>query len=108
MTVVRDDSADGGRRKPPNRSNVTSTDCNDGHNPFKRTPRTDRCMFGDTRADIDVEDLLKLILVLVLVWIALEIVGLVLGTLGALLGPLRPLLGLVILALIVLWFLDWL
>lgn len=59
-----------------------------------------------TRAGIDVEDLLKIVLLLVVVWIALEIVGMILGTIGWLLGPLQPLLGLVILALIVLWLLD--
>ena len=61
-----------------------------------------------TRASIDVEDLLKLVLVLVVVWLALEIVGEVVGLFTALLGPLRPLLGVVIVAVIVLWFLDYL
>jgi len=59
-----------------------------------------------TRAGIDVEDLLKIVLLLVVVWIVLEIVGIVFGILGWLLGPLQPILGLVILALIVLWLLD--
>ncbi|MUV56677.1 hypothetical protein SAMN04487947_0148 [Halogeometricum rufum] len=63
-------------------------------------------MLPGTRGDVDVEDLLKLILVLVVVWLVLEIVGGVLGILGHLLGPLRPLLGLVVVALIVLWLLD--
>ena len=62
-------------------------------------------MLGN-RAGIEVEDLLKIILLLVVVWIALEIVGMIIGTIGWLLGPLQPLLGLVILALIVLWLLD--
>jgi hypothetical protein len=60
------------------------------------------------RASIDVEDLLKLVLVLVVVWLALEIVGEVVGLFTALLGPLRPLLGVAIVAVIVLWFLDYL
>ncbi|WP_372912838.1 hypothetical protein [Salinigranum sp.] len=60
------------------------------------------------RASIDVEDLLKLVLVLVVVWLALEIVGEVVGLFTALLGPLRPLLGVVVVAVIVLWFLDYL
>jgi hypothetical protein len=60
---------------------------------------------GD-RADLDVEDLLRLVLLLVVVWLVFEIVGEVLGILGAILGPLRPLLGLVVVALIVLWLLD--
>jgi hypothetical protein len=60
------------------------------------------------RASIDVEDLLKLVLVLVVVWLALEIVAEVVGLFTALLGPLRPLLGVAIVAVIVLWFLDYL
>ncbi|WP_323677786.1 hypothetical protein [Halorubellus sp. PRR65] len=60
----------------------------------------------DNHAGIEVEDLLKIVLVLVVVWIVLEILGMILGTIGWLLGPLQPLLGLVILALIVLWLLD--
>jgi hypothetical protein len=55
---------------------------------------------------LDVEDLLKIILLLVLVWIILEIVGTFLGILGWLLGPFRPFLGLIIASLIVLWLLD--
>lgn len=58
------------------------------------------------RGGIEVEDLLKLVLVLVLVWLVLEIVGEVLGLFTMLLGPLRPLLGLAVAALIVLWLLD--
>lgn len=58
-----------------------------------------------TRAELAVEDLLKIVLVLVAVWIALEIVDL---ALGMLFGPLKPFVGLVILVLIVLWFLDYL
>lgn len=57
----------------------------------------------DTRADIEVETLLKVVLVLVVVWLALE----VLDTLtDLLLGALQPVVGLVIAALIVLWLLD--
>lgn len=58
------------------------------------------------RADVDVETLLKVILVLVVVWLALEIVGEVVDIALGLFGFLRPILGLVILALIVLWLLD--
>ena len=58
------------------------------------------------RAAIDVETLLTVVLVLVIVWLALEIVGEVLDIALGLLGPLRPLLGVVILVLIVLWLLD--
>ena len=60
----------------------------------------------DNRAGIEVEDLLKIVLVLVVVWIVLEIVGTIIGTIGWLLGPLQPILGLVVVALIVLWLLD--
>ncbi|WP_142860964.1 DUF7554 family protein [Salinigranum halophilum] len=61
-----------------------------------------------TRASIDVEDLLKLVLGLVVVWLVLEVVGEVVGLFTTLLGPLRPLLGIAIVALVALWFLDYL
>lgn len=57
-----------------------------------------------TRAELEVEDLLKVVLLLVAVWVALEIVDL---ALGMLFGPLKPLLGVVILVLAALWFLDY-
>ncbi|WP_436930163.1 DUF7554 family protein [Halosimplex halobium] len=57
----------------------------------------------DTRADIEVETLLKVVLVLVVVWLALEVLG---ALTDLLLGALQPVLGLVIAALIVLWLLD--
>ena len=60
-----------------------------------------------TRASIEVEDLLKVVLGLVVVWLVLEIVGEIVGLFTALLGPLRPLLGVAIVAIIVLWFLDY-
>ena len=58
------------------------------------------------RAKLEVEDLLKVVLVLVVIWLVLEVVGGILGILAELLGPLRPLLGLAVVALIVLWLLD--
>jgi len=58
------------------------------------------------RGEIEVETLLKIILVLILVWLALEVVDLAFGLLGALLGPFTNLFGLVIAALIILWLLD--
>ena len=58
------------------------------------------------RAKLDVDTLLKILLVLILVWIGLEIVGEVLGLFAAILGPLQPLLGLLLVALIVLYLLD--
>ena len=58
------------------------------------------------RGKMEVESLLRIILVLVVIWIVLEIVGGILGILGELLGPLRPLLGLIVVALLVLWLTD--
>jgi hypothetical protein len=55
------------------------------------------------RAAIEVETLLKVILVLVVVWLALEIVG---GFIRFVLGPLPDLIGVAIVILIVLWLLD--
>ena len=61
---------------------------------------------GTDRAELEVEDLLRVVLVLVVVWLVLEIIGGILGILGELLGPLRPLIGLAVIVLIVLWLLD--
>ncbi|WP_256288535.1 DUF7554 family protein [Halobellus inordinatus] len=61
---------------------------------------------GPDRAELEVEDLLKVVLVLVVIWLVLEVVGGILGILAELLGPLRPFLGLAVVALIVLWLLD--
>jgi hypothetical protein len=58
------------------------------------------------RASLDVESLLKIVLVLVVVWIALEIVGEVFDILFGLLGAFRPFIGLLIVVLIVLWLFD--
>jgi hypothetical protein len=59
------------------------------------------------RAAVEAEDLLKIILVLAVIWLVLEVVESAFDLLGALLGPLRPLLGVAVVALIVLWFLDY-
>jgi hypothetical protein len=53
--------------------------------------------------NLHVETLLKLVLVLVVVWIAIDIVS---ELVFDLLGPFRPLVGLVIVALIIVWWLD--
>jgi len=58
------------------------------------------------RGKIDVETLLQIILVLILVWLALEVLDLAFGLLGAVLGPFTNIFGLIITALIVLWLLD--
>jgi hypothetical protein len=60
----------------------------------------------DPRADLDVEDLLKIILVLVIVWMALQIITETMGTIGSLLDPFQPVFGLLIVVLIVLYLLD--
>lgn len=58
------------------------------------------------RAKLEVEDLLKIVLVLVVIWLGLEVAGEILDITLGLLGPLRPLVGLVVLVLIVLWLAD--
>ena len=58
------------------------------------------------RGELEVETLLKIVLVLVVVWLVVEIVTEVLGFLVGLLWVLRPLLGLLVIGLIVLWLLD--
>jgi hypothetical protein len=58
------------------------------------------------RAAIEVETLLKVVLVLVIVWIGLEIVQEVLGLFAWLLRPIGPLIGLLVAVLIALWLLD--
>lgn len=58
------------------------------------------------RADLDVERLLKIILVLVVVWLVLQIVLETIGFLLSPFGPLSNLIGLLIVLLIVLYFLD--
>ncbi|QLH76581.1 hypothetical protein HZS55_04345 [Halosimplex rubrum] len=57
----------------------------------------------DSRADLDAETLLKVVLVLVVVWIAIEILD---AALSFVLGPLKSVFGLIIVVLIVLWLLD--
>jgi hypothetical protein len=52
---------------------------------------------------VDADDLLKVILVLVVIWIGLEIIG---EILDILLGPLSSVIGLVVVVLIVLFLLD--
>lgn len=57
----------------------------------------------DTRADIEVETLLKIVLALVVVWLGLEVLDLLIDIV---LGPFQSLFGLVIVVLIILWLLD--
>lgn len=58
------------------------------------------------RAKIDVEDLLKIVLALVIVWLLLEIVGGLLSITLTLFKALPMLLGIAIVVLIVLWLTD--
>ena len=76
--------------------------CRRGHKAFPRLPGTATV----TRAEIDADALLKLLLVLVIAWLALEVIGEILGLFAAVLGPLQPLLGLVLVVLIVLYLTD--
>lgn len=56
--------------------------------------------------NLEVEDLLKIVLVLVIIWLGLEILEATVETLAGILNLATPVVGLVILALIVLWMLD--
>lgn len=56
------------------------------------------------RAGMDVEDLLKIVLILVIVWIGVQIV---LDVLEFAFSALGSVLGLLIVVLIVAWFLDY-
>ena len=58
------------------------------------------------RAALDVDDLLKIVLLLVIVWLALSIIEEVVGLL--LPGPLSSIVGVVVLLLLVLWYFDYL
>ncbi|MFB6146116.1 MAG: hypothetical protein ABEJ08_00330 [Halobacteriaceae archaeon] len=58
------------------------------------------------RAALEVEDLLKIILVLVALWLVLEVVNTLVETTLAVLAFFKPLIGLVVVVLIVLWLLD--
>ena len=58
------------------------------------------------RADVDVDDLLKLILVLAIAWLLLEIVGTVRNLTFALVDAISPLLAVVIVVLIALRLTD--
>jgi hypothetical protein len=59
------------------------------------------------RADLDVEDLLKIILVLVIVYLVVNLVFEFIEFALAPFGALSNLIGLLIIALIVLYFLDY-
>lgn len=60
----------------------------------------------NARGTIEVETLLKVVLVLAAVWLVVEIVDAAFGLLWSALGLLQPLLVAAILVLVVLWLLD--
>ncbi|SEQ86150.1 DUF7554 family protein [Natrinema salaciae] len=60
----------------------------------------------DTRGELEVETLLKIVLGLIAVLLVLEIVQVILGSIAGLLGPFFVLVQLAIAVLIVLWLLD--
>ena len=58
------------------------------------------------RANLDVDDLLKIVLALVILWLLLEIVGTLLSITMTVFNALPTLIGLAIVVLIVLWLTD--
>lgn len=58
------------------------------------------------RANLDVDDLLKIVLALVIVWLLLEIIGSLLSITMTVFNALPTLIGIVIVVLIVLWLTD--
>lgn len=56
------------------------------------------------RAALDVDDLLKIILVLVILWLAIEILS---EFLGLVFGPLSSVVGLILLVVLILWYFDY-
>lgn len=62
---------------------------------------------AQSRGNIDTDGLLKIILVLVVIWLGLEVLEAFVGSLADALGVARPIVGLVILALLVAWLLDY-
>lgn len=58
------------------------------------------------RGKLDVEDLLRLVLILVAIWLGLSIVSKIVDAFGDVLAPASDFIGLIVLLLIVLWLLD--
>lgn len=58
------------------------------------------------RGALEAEDLLKLVLLLVVVWLGLEILGAVFDLFTDVLAFLPNVLGIVIIVLVILWLLD--
>lgn len=55
------------------------------------------------RGDLDIDDLLKIILALVIIWLVIEILS---EFLGLIFGPLSSVVGLILLIVLVLWYFD--
>lgn len=59
------------------------------------------------RADISTDGLIKILLILVVIWLALEVFTEILGLLLApFFGSLQPIIGLIVLVILVLWLLG--
>ncbi|MGQ3412630.1 DUF7554 family protein [Natrinema sp. LN54] len=61
---------------------------------------------SDTRGELEVETLLKIVLGLIAVLLVLEVLEAIIGSIAGLLGPFFILVQLAIAVLIVLWLLD--
>jgi hypothetical protein len=59
------------------------------------------------RGKLEVETLLQIILVLVVVWIGIQVVDALFDVLGSLVELLTSTVGIIIIALILLWWLDY-
>lgn len=74
--------------------------------PITLLPASDeRGAMPPERGALDVDDLLKIVLVLVIVWLAISIVEEIVGLL--LPGPLSSVVGLLLLVILVLWYFDY-
>jgi hypothetical protein len=60
----------------------------------------------DTRADLDADALLKIVLVLVVLWVAVEIIDFAFEIVEGVLELFMPIIGILIVVLIVLWLVD--
>lgn len=60
----------------------------------------------DARGDIEADTLLKVVLVLAIIWLALEVLEVLFETLRFILAPLPKIFGLLLIVLIVLYLLD--
>jgi len=60
----------------------------------------------DARGDIEADTLLKIVLVLAVIWLALEVLEALFETLQFVLEPLPKVFGLILIVLVVLYLLD--